>query len=155
VAEHPLSPRSGQTVRLHLSVHLADGTEVLSTFAEEPIRCRIGDGTLAPGLEHLLEDLLPGADETFLVDGSELYGSRDEANIHWVSRNEFPAHLEPLEVGQVIGFTTPRGDEIGGVVIRVEPERAQMDLNHPLAGRPLLVRAEILEVSAPDTESPD
>ena len=36
----------GRQVCLHLAVYLEDGSEVLSSFGDEPMRFRIGDGTL-------------------------------------------------------------------------------------------------------------
>ena len=55
--------------------------------------------------------------------------------------------LEP-EPGQVIAFTTPGGDDMAGIVIALDGRQVQVDFNHPLAGRSLTVRAQVLAVRA-------
>lgn len=81
--------RIGSRVKLHLRICLADGTVALSSFGEDALELTLGDGTLVPGLERLM-GLRTGADQRFAADGSELYGRRDDANIHWIDRNDFP-----------------------------------------------------------------
>lgn len=140
--------RPGSRVLLHLEIMLADGTLVLSSFDGDPLDLTLGDGTLAPGFEDLLIGLKPGTDERFLADGSELYGSRDEANIHWLPRSDFPADLR-LEPGQVISFETPGGQEIAGILLEANAGRVRLDFNHPLSGRSLQIRARVLSVTDP------
>ncbi|MEA3275857.1 MAG: FKBP-type peptidyl-prolyl cis-trans isomerase [Pseudomonadota bacterium] len=137
-----IQPRS--QVRLHLEIHLEEGTEALSTLGEEPLDCTLGDGTLVPGLERLLLGLEPGADVRFLADGSYLYGSRSEEKIHWLPREGFPEDPTP---GQVVAFGAPGGQETAGIVLATESDRVQVDFNHPLSGRSLRIRVHILAVS--------
>ena len=143
-ASTPIRP--GSRIRLHLEICLADGTRALSSFGEEAMELVLGDGTLVPGLETLLVGLHPGADERFLADGSELYGPRDDAKIHWISRTDFPRDLEPAP-GRVVAFEAPGGQEVAGMVLELEGERVKVDFNHPFAGRSLRIRAQILSVT--------
>lgn len=142
----PPSIGPGSRVRLHLAVHLEDGTEVLSSLDDEPLELRIGDGTLAPGLESLLYGLAPAADEHFLADGSLLFGSHDPSMVHRIGYDDLPADFAP-EAGQVIAFEAPGGQEMPGTIVRVDRESVEVDFNHPLARRGLHIRAQILEVS--------
>lgn len=143
--------KSGSKVRLHLEMLLQDGTEALSTFGEEPLVLRIGDGTLAPGLEKLLLGLPSKANERFLANGDDLYGPRVSEKVHWLELSAFPSDLAPTP-GQVVAFDTPGGQETAGVVLGVEDDRVQVDFNHPLAGRSLHIRVQILDVSEPDSK---
>jgi FKBP-type peptidyl-prolyl cis-trans isomerase SlpA len=144
VATPPIRP--GSRVRLHLQICLAEGTEILSSFGDDPMELTLGDGTLAPGLEELLMGLSTGGDERFLADGSALYGPREERKIHWLGRADFPPDMD-LASGQVIAFDTPGGQQIAGVLLEIDGERVQVDFNHPLAGRPLQIGAQIISVS--------
>ena len=135
----------GRSVTLHLEVRFQDGFVALSTLGAEPIRCTIGDGTLTPGVESVLAGLTPGADETVLADGSDLFGPHDPDNVHWMDLAEFPADLDPAP-GQVIAFETPGGHETSGVVLERSGERVRVDFNHPFAGRPLTLRIQVLSV---------
>jgi FKBP-type peptidyl-prolyl cis-trans isomerase SlpA len=136
----------GRSVSLHLEVRFEDGFVALSSFADEPIRCTIGDGTLTPGVEAILDGLVPGAEETFLADGSELFGPYDPENLHWMDLVEFPSSLDPIP-GQVIAFETPGGHETSAVVIERAGERVRVDFNHPFAGRSLTLRVKVLSVA--------
>ncbi|MEA3639453.1 MAG: FKBP-type peptidyl-prolyl cis-trans isomerase [Lamprobacter sp.] len=136
----------GSQVCLHLAVYLEDGTEVLSSFGDEPMRFRIGDGTLTPGLESLLIDLEPGADEQMLADGSELFGAQDAGLVHRVPLNDLPEGYAP-EPGQVIQFQTPGGQETPGTILNVYQTEVEIDFNHPLAHRGLRIHVQVLEVS--------
>lgn len=130
---------------LHLEVRFQDGFVALSTLGAEPIQCTIGDGTLTPGVEAVLAGLTPGADETVLADGSDLFGPYEPGNLHWMDVSEFPAELDPIP-GQVIAFETPGGHETSGVVLERAGERVRVDFNHPFAGRPLTLRIQVLSV---------
>lgn len=145
--------QSGSRVRLHLEILLADGTQALSSFGEEPMEFTLGDGTLIPGLEGLLIGLHAGADERILADGTEFYGPRDEAKIHWLPRAEFPPELDLIR-GQVVAFDTPGGQEIAGILLETEADRVQVDLNHPLAGCSLQIRLKIISVANPKVHTP-
>jgi FKBP-type peptidyl-prolyl cis-trans isomerase SlpA len=133
---------------MHLEIRLGDGTCALSTFGQEPLEITLGDGALADGLERLLLGLGPDASERFLVDGAELYGSRADEMIQWMERTAFPDSLEPSP-GKVVAFDTPGGQEIAGIVLSANPDLVQVDFNHPLSGRSLEIRVEILSVTAP------
>ncbi|MCU0836562.1 MAG: FKBP-type peptidyl-prolyl cis-trans isomerase [Chromatiaceae bacterium] len=138
----------GCGLRLHLEIRLPDGTAAISTFGEEPLELRLGDGTLVPALEQLLLGLTEGSETHLLADGSDLYGPREEGKVHWMARSDFPADMDPAP-GQVLAFDTPGGHETAGAVLAVDGERVQVDFNHPLSGRPLAIRVQILAVTPP------
>ncbi|WP_200332213.1 FKBP-type peptidyl-prolyl cis-trans isomerase [Thiocystis violacea] len=146
-----ISPGCG--VCLHLEVRFHDGLIALSTFEEDPIRCRIGDGTFTPAFEAHLQRLRAGADTELVANGSDLFGTYDEANHHWVDQDDFPEQLHPTP-GQVVSFASPGGDEVSGIILAVEDGRVQVDFNHPLSGRPLWIRIQVLAVEPQDAATP-
>jgi FKBP-type peptidyl-prolyl cis-trans isomerase SlpA len=142
-AEHRVAP--GRLVRMHLAIHLEDGTEVLSSLDGDPLSLRIGDGTLAPGLEALLLDLPAGAVADLCADGTALYGEPDAGLIHAIAKEDLPVGFA-AEPGQVIAFEAPGGQETAGTVLESRPQDVVIDFNPPLARRRLRVRAQILAV---------
>ena len=138
--------RAGSRVRLHLSIHLGDGTEALSSFDAEPLTFRLGDGTLAPGLESLLIDLPVGSDTQTLVQGADVFGEPDPALIQVLDPRDLPANFSP-EVGQVLSFTTPGGQETAGTVLGIDDDGVRVDFNHPLSRRTLRVRIQVLDIA--------
>jgi len=140
--------RPGSRVRLHLEILLADGTQALTSFEGDAVDFTLGDGTLAPGLENLLTGLQAGDDERIIADGSQLFGPREEASIHWLPRSSFSANRDLAE-GQLIAFETPGGQEIAGVLLEADSQRVRVDFNHPLSGRSLHIRAQVISVADP------
>ncbi len=138
--------QDGHAIRLHLEVRFQDGFVALSTFDEEPIGCRLGDGTFTPAFEASLKGLHEGADTCLVASGSLLFGPYDESNLHWIDRGEFPDWLEPAP-GQVVGFATPAGHETSGIILALEQQRILVDFNHPFSGRDLAMRIKVLSVN--------
>lgn len=152
----PNGPRiaPGSRVTLHLALSLPDGTEAYSSFAEDPIAAVIGDGTLDPGVELALYALRPGDTEHIQLQAGQAYGPHDPELVQELPLDSFPPGAPPRP-GQLLAFTTPAGDELAGNVLEVNRDRVKIDFNHPLAGREIVVRAEILSVEAPPARPDD
>jgi FKBP-type peptidyl-prolyl cis-trans isomerase SlpA len=142
----------GCPVTLHLSIALEDGTEAVSTFGEEPVTLRMGDGTLQPGLELALYGLRAGDSQTLNLLPEQAYGLRDPALIQYMPMADFEADFTP-EAGQIIAFSLPNGEEAAGTVLTVDEGRVEVDFNHPLAGHEITFRVEILDVLPPAPET--
>jgi len=136
---------TGSHVRLHLAITLEDGTEVLSSFDGEPLELRIGDGTLAPGIEEILLGLSPGPEQQILADGAALFGPPDPDNVHLIPTDDLPDNFQ-AEPGQVIAFAAPGGQETPGTVVAVESTGLRVDFNHPLSRRGLRLRVRVLDI---------
>ncbi|MEJ2455232.1 MAG: FKBP-type peptidyl-prolyl cis-trans isomerase [Candidatus Thiodiazotropha sp.] len=144
----PIAISPGSRVVMNFSLALEDGTEVLSTFEDEPLEFTLGDGIMEPALEAKLIGLETGDDQTLLLDGDDVYGPWRENNRQWLELNEFPSSLEPEE-GHVIAFTTPGGEEIAGIIVTLEADRVLVDFNHPLSGKTFIFRAVIIGLVDP------
>jgi len=144
----PIEPRRiepGRRVKLHVSIHLEDGTEVLSSFDDQPMVFVVGDGTLAAGLESTLLNLPVGSDTQTLADGSAIYGEPDPALIQTLEPSDLPADFAP-DPGQVVCFKTPGGQETSGTVVSSDADGVRMDFNHPLSRRGLRIRVQVLSI---------
>jgi FKBP-type peptidyl-prolyl cis-trans isomerase SlpA len=134
----------GSRVVLHLALFLTDDTEVLSTFGEDPVTCTLGDGTLQPGLELCLYGMSQGMREEVTLPAGLAYGDPDEdmlQQLEWAGL----AHLDP-QPGELIAFSLPNGEETAGRVMEIQDGHVLVDFNHPLAGLPLRMLVEVLEV---------
>ncbi|MFZ1575657.1 MAG: peptidylprolyl isomerase [Chromatiaceae bacterium] len=146
------SIRSGSRVRLHLSIHLSDGTEALSTFDEPPLELTLGDGTLTPGTEYPLLGLTAGAEVEQIADGNHLFGHWSEDNLHWLAKTKFPDTVP--QPGSLVAFATPDGVETPGIVKDIRGDQVRVDFNHPLSGRVLRLCYQILAVADPAQVGP-
>lgn len=135
-------------ITLHFALLLEDGQVVDSTFErEKPASFVFGDGNLLPSVEAKLLGLRTGDKETFKLAPEQAFGQRNPANIQSFPRSQFNADMELYE-GLVISFADAARAELPGVVSSFDDERVEVDFNHPLAGRSLLFKVEILDVQA-------
>lgn len=133
-----------RVVSLHYRLSDAAG-ELLddSRERETPLEYLHGHGNIVAGLERALEGQPEGAELSVTLMPAEAYGVRDEAKVQEVSRGAFPV----AELAPGMRFQTP-GDDGPEIVtvLAVDGTRVRVDTNHPLAGRTLSYRLEVLEV---------
>ena len=147
--KYPISPES--IVTLHLSLTLQDGTVAESTFAGEPLTFTMGDGTLVEGLELGLYGLRPGETQRLTLYPQQAFGVRDPEKVHRLPRVDFPADMA-LEPGCIIGFDTPEGEELPGMIVSSDDTSVDVDFNHPLAGHEVIFDVEIIDVVLVDAD---
>lgn len=138
----------GSQVTMHFSLTLTDGTEAASTFGDEPTTIVMGEGSLSEGLELALFGLVAGDEQSLTLEPDQAFGPRNESKVHPMPRENFGPDME-LEPGLIIGFTTPDGQELAGIVLEILDSEVIIDFNHPLAGNEVVFKVEILEVETP------
>jgi len=144
----------GCTVTMNFSLCFTDGTVADASEPGEPMTFVIGDGSLVQGLELALYGLKSGEKQVVELDPLHAFGFPDPENIHNMSRSEFASEL-PLEVGIVIAFSTPSGEEVPGTIREVSEDAVVVDFSHPLAGHDLIFDVEILAIEPPQQLSRD
>lgn len=149
---HKIQVGPGSEVAIRFCLSLEDGTVVDETEGDEPHRFIIGDGSMIEGLEECLYDMPLNEEQTFLISPDEAFGYPDTDNIHEIARSEFPEDMELAE-GVVVNFSTPAGDDVPGMIIGLLDDKVQVDFNHPLAGRNLAFRVELIEVVNHDEDT--
>jgi len=138
--------QAGSKVTMHFSLTLEDGTVAEDSFDGEPFQFTMGDGSLNEGLELGLYGMKAGDEETLTMTPDQTFGFHDPENIHEMPGSYFNVDMELAE-GMIVGFTTPAGDEVPGMIREVSDNLVIVDFNHPLAGHELLYRIKILEVT--------
>jgi FKBP-type peptidyl-prolyl cis-trans isomerase SlpA len=131
---------------MHYSISLTNGTEIESSYHDEPVEVTMGSGVLTEGMELALFGLETGDRQTLTLTPEQGFGLRDEDNIHMMPLADFPDDLKP-ESGLVFEFETPGGEDILGTILSVRDGMAEVDFNHPLAGQALVFSVEILDIN--------
>ena len=131
---------------MHYRIALTNGTEIESSFDDEPVEVCMGSGVLTEGMELALYGLETGDRQTLTLTPEQGFGLRDEDNIHMMPLSDFPDDLKP-ESGLVFEFETPNGQDILGTVLAVKDGMAEVDFNHPLAGQLLVFTVEVLDIN--------
>ena len=140
---------------MHFTIALEDGTIGDTTREDnEPIEFTVGDGTMIEGLELAILGLKAGDQQSLRIGPETAFGFHDEDNIHWMPRSEFDSDMA-LDPGVIIGFETPSGVEIPGMVLEANDQQVKLDFNHPFAGHEINFDVEILDVANPPTAAND
>jgi len=140
---------AGCEVTLHYTLSLSDGRVVESSRAGAPAVHVMGAGDWLPVLEERLLGLVPGDVRRFEIAAVEVVAP-EAPEPQVLPRDEFPSEMD-LQVGTVIGFTLPSGEEIAGTVRETTAHEVTVDFSHPLAGRDLVWEVQIIGVKAPKT----
>lgn len=128
--------KSGDTVQVHYTGRLEDGTVFDSSKGKEPLEFVLGTGHVIPGFEQAVEGLSVGEEVSTKIAPEDAYGLRSEELVLMIPRQNFGDATDP-RVGQRYEFRSPDGQRTPVTVTKVEAEVVEIDANHPLAGRPL------------------
>ena len=106
-----------------------------------------GHGNLFPKLEAALAGLAAGEEATVTLAPEDGFGERDPALVLRERRDRLP---EGIAVGSELRSHAGEADGEAPVfrVTELSDTEATLDANHPLAGRTVEMRCEVLEVRA-------
>jgi peptidylprolyl isomerase len=141
----PAVAKSGDTVRVHYTGTLADGTEFDTSTGGEPMEFTLGEGNLIAGFEQAVTGMKVGETKKITIPADQAYGQRSDELIVEIGRDKLPPDIDP-EVGMQL--QTSQGVL---TIIEVTETTLKIDANHPLAGQDLTFVIELVEIG--DSES--
>jgi FKBP-type peptidyl-prolyl cis-trans isomerase 2 len=137
--------KKGDTVKVHFHGTLEDGTVFDSTYEDNPIEFKIGEGQIIEGFENAVEGMSIGEVKNILVPSQEAYGAHHEENMVTINRSDLPEHIAP-EQGKMLQLTTQDNQTFNVTVTSVSDDTVTLDANHPLAGKDLNFEIKVVEV---------
>lgn len=138
--------KSGDTVKIHYTGTLEDGTVFDSSAEREPLEFTINKNQVIPGFEQAVLGMTPGESKTEKIPMDQAYGPRREEMVLEVSREQIPPDLSP-EVGQQLQIQQANGQSVPVVVTEVTDDQITLDANHPLAGEDLTFEIQLVEIA--------
>jgi peptidylprolyl isomerase len=137
--------KSGDTVRVHYTGRLDDGTVFDSSVARDPLELTIGSDRLIPGFEQAVVGMNLGESKTVEIPVDEAFGPYREELLTEVERSKLPMDIVP-EVGQKLNMTDVGGRTTVVTVVEVSESSITIDTNHPLAGKDLTFDIELVQI---------
>lgn len=137
--------KSGDTVRIHYTGTLADGTQFDSSAGRDPLEFALGGGQVIPGFDSAVDGMSVGESKTVTIEPDQAYGERHDQLVQSVPRSALPDDMEPA-VGMHLQSQSPEGQIMDLVVIEVDDETITVDANHPLSGHALTFDIELVEI---------
>lgn len=135
--------KKSSRVTLHFELSLEDGQIVDSNFAQMPASFVFGDGSLLPDFELALLGMSVGQEASYVMSPEKAFGAHNTSNLQRMPRSQFAMDLEE---GMVISFADMKKNELPGVIADIEEKEVVVDFNHPLAGRSLTFRVQIVAI---------
>ena len=137
--------KDGDTVRIHYTGKLQDGTVFDSSLEREPLEFTLGEGTVIPGLEDAIWDMDVGQSKTVTIPPEKAYGPHFDGKESVIERDKLPPEINPA-VGQMYHLQHQDGSEVIVHVTDVFEETITVDANHVLAGKDLTFEIELVEL---------
>lgn len=136
--------KAGDTVRIHYTGTLQDGSVFDSSEGREPLVFTIGEQQVIPGFESAVTGMEVGATKTVTIPADEAYGPRREDMMLAIPRDQVPPHINP-EVGEQLQVGQG-GEQFLVTVASVDEREVVLDGNHPLAGKDLTFALELVAI---------
>jgi peptidylprolyl isomerase len=140
-----IQAKNGDTVKVHYTGKLDDGSVFDSSVGRDPIEFTLGEGRVIKGFEDAVMGASPGDTKTTRIPSDKAYGPHEEERVVRVDRSNLPDGLDP-EIGDQLQMTTQAGMPVVVTVTEADEESITLDANHPLAGKDLTFDIELVEI---------
>src|SRR5574337_1205082 len=137
--------KQGDTVTVHYTGQLEDGTVFDTSRSRHPLQFRIGNGQVIEGFEQAVAGMNVGESKTTTIPMEKAYGPRRDDMIVTVKRDQLPLNVEPA-VGQRLELEQEDNRNILVTVTGITDSTVTLDANHPLAGRSLTFELELVGI---------
>ncbi len=138
--------KSGDTVKIHYTGTLEDGTQFDSSQGRDPLEFQLGSGQVIPGFDKAVDGMAVGEEKSVTIDAADAYGDHNPQMVQEVPKTALPENLEPQE-GMALQAQGQDGQPINLTVTEVGEETITVDANHPLAGKNLNFQIELVAIA--------
>ncbi|NOZ06517.1 MAG: peptidylprolyl isomerase [Chloroflexi bacterium] len=138
--------KQGDTVKVHYTGKLDDGTVFDTSDNRDPLQFTVGAGQVIPGFEEAVIGMSVNETKRARFSMEEAYGPRREDLVLVVEKAQFPPDIAP-QVGQQLRLHQANNEAITAVVTDVSEEGVTLDANHPLAGEALTFEVKLVEIA--------
>lgn len=137
--------KNGDTVRVHYTGTLSDGSEFDSSVGGDPLEFVMGTESLISGFEAALVGKTMGDKFSVTIPAAEAYGEHLDELVFTVPLASLPEQMA-YEPGLALQLSTDQG-EMDVMVTSVTDEAVTLDANGPLAGEDLTFDIEVVSVN--------
>ncbi len=137
--------KQGDTVNVHYTGQLDNGTVFDTSRSRHPLQFTIGKGQVIAGFEQAVVGMKSGESKTVIIPVDQAYGQRRQDKIITMERNQLPPDINP-NVGQRLELTQMDDQNVLVTVAAVTDANLTLDANHPLAGKDLTFHIELIGI---------
>lgn len=137
--------RMGDTVKIHFTCKLDDGSIFDSSKNKEPLHLTLGMQQIVLGFEMAVIGMGLNETKSFELTPDQAYGPYIKDMVKLISRSQFSPLANP-EVGMEFRITRDDGETDTVRVTEVTESSVTIDANHPLAGKRLFFEVTLVEI---------
>lgn len=137
--------KQGDTVRVHYTGKLRDGTVFDSSANRDALEFTLGKGQLIAGFEKAVKGMSPGESVTVEIPADEAYGPHRPEMVIEFGRDRLPGDMD-VEVGQRLQLRQKDGQSVVVKVTGTTDTTLTVDANHELAGKDLTFDIQVVEI---------
>lgn len=138
--------KPGDTVHVHYTGRLDDGTVFDASEGRDPLAFTIGQGQVIEGFEQAVDGMVVGTEKTVRIPADEAYGTRRDDLLIEVPREQLPEEMA-VEVGMQLQLRREDGGALPVTVAETADEKIVLDANHPLAGEALTFELQLVAIA--------
>jgi len=110
-----------------------------------PLEFTAGEGQVIKGFDDAIMGMKIGEEKEFKIQKEEAYGDFREELKQDVPRKALPPEQKP-KVGMALMLSSPDGRQFPARIVYVNNEKITLDLNHPLAGKNLIFKINVVDI---------
>ncbi len=137
--------KEGNTVRVHYTGTLDDGSVFDTSKEKEPLEFTLGQGQIIPGFEEAVVGMKVGESKSVRIVAENAYGLHRDELVVDVPLDQLPQDLN-LEVGRKLQMRQTNGQSIVVTITGISEKEVTLDANHALAGQDLKFEIELVEI---------
>jgi len=138
--------KAGDTVKVHYTGTLQDGTVFDSSVDGEPLSFTIDEGQVIAGFDRAVTGLNVGQSRVETIPPDEAYGARKPELVVTLPKEHLPEGAD-VQVGQTLELHMQDGNVLQARVVSVSEDSIDIDANHPLAGETLIFEVELVKIN--------
>ena len=137
--------RVGDTVQIHYTGKLDDGTICLASAGRRPLQFTVGRQRIIPGIDEAVIGMQTGDKRTITLQPENAFGEHRDGMFITVDQKRIQAGLVP-EIGQSL-WTMGANDRMTLVTVaEVDGRKITLDTNHPLAGKVITFEIHLIGI---------
>ena len=135
----------GDTVKVHYDVKVEDSIVFDSPTYSEHLKFTIGEMEVLSGFQRAIVGMWPSESKTVKVPANQAFGSRRKGLVFEINHKLFPSDSKP-KIGQYAELVGEDGQSTLCIVTSISRSKVILDANHPLAGKDLIFKIQLLEI---------
>ena len=142
-----MAVKKGDKIKVDYTGTLEDGTVFdASAKVGKPLEFEVGSGMIISGFDNAVIGMKKGEEKEVKIEAKDAYGEPNPQLIKKIPKEQLPQDKEPKK-GMVLGITLPNGAQMPAIIKEVSDKDITLDLNHPLAGKTIIFKIKIVDIS--------